>query len=116
MFSSLTNSLASFFYGSNFQEDRSEKRKIADSPIFDEFNAWVDSYVNNGFKANSEQADSGGELAAKRKQLLKQLSVLDPQAALEKAIPAETFNRLPANIAANSEKRVSAYGDFLVYV
>ena len=123
MFGFLTNSFASFFYGSNFaqtspnsQEDRSEKSRIANSPVFDEFNAWVDSYINNGFKASSEQAVSGEEIAAKRKQLLKELSAIDPQAALEKTIPAETLNRLPANIAANSEKRISAYGDFLVYV
>ncbi len=95
--------------------NQSEKTEIIDSPIFDRFNAWVKSYVSNGYRADDEQMIYGEELAIKREKLLERLIRLDPQAALEKAVSAEISNQLPAAIAEHSEKRVSADGDFLVF-
>ncbi len=93
----------------------SAKNVIAGSQVFDEFNEWINSYLNNELKAGSEQMNAGANLALRRRQLLEELARLDPQAALEKSMPAAIFNRLPSSITGNSEKRVSANGDFLVY-
>jgi hypothetical protein len=122
-FSLLKNNITTFFNGNNIGQtslishsSQSEENAIADSPVFDQFNAWISSYISNGLTTNSEQMNLGEDLAVKRKQLLKELIQLNPKAALEKAIPAEIFNRLPSFITENSEKRVSAYGDFNVYI
>lgn len=94
---------------------RNQAQKIADSPVFAEFDAWVNSFVANNFTADEEQMRRGENLAAQRRQLLKKLIELDPRAALGKAVSAEILDRLPAPVAENSEKHIGAYGDFLVY-
>jgi hypothetical protein len=93
-----------------------------DASSFDEFDAWVDSYVKavksadrNALQSDSYQVDTGASLAIKRREALKQLMAENPKAALAKAIPADVFNQLPSFVRQNSEKRISARGDFLVY-
>jgi hypothetical protein len=94
-------------------------RQIADSSVFDEFDNWVDSYVKsadrNTFKADEEQIGKGERLAIKRKEMLRELMQVDPKAALARAIPQNVYNQLPSFITENSEKQISAEGDFLVY-
>lgn len=87
---------------------------IVDSQIFDQFDTWIKSYINNGYRADDQQMRFGEDLAVKRRQLLKELIQLDPKAALEKAIPAGIFDGLPSFITEQSEKRISANADFLV--
>lgn len=110
---------ANFFNGNSFAQPAlgSQANQSDEDTVFDEFDAWIDSYVKasgkSTFKADDEQ--TGAALAIRRREILKQLIAVNPQAALARAIPAETFNRLPAFITENSEKRISAEGDFLVY-
>jgi hypothetical protein len=92
------------------------EENIADSPIFDQFNAWLSSYSDGNFTEAADQLEIGKKLAIKRQHLLKQLIETNPRLALEKSIPAAAFKHLPAEIAEHSEKRVSAHGDFMVYV
>lgn len=92
-------------------------KQIIESPAFREFNVWVRQYAEENFRADDdEQIKRGETLAAERRELFKELIRLDPQAALERAIPVKIYKRLPSTVIENSEKRISAYGDFLVYV
>ena len=101
---------------SNLEPQIQRVKQIIESSAFPEFDVWVGQYEDAKFRANDEQIKRGETLAAKRRELFKELIQLDPQAALKRAISVETYKRLPATVAANSEKRISAYGDFLVYV
>ncbi len=110
---------AAFSNGNQERQQAKQAEELADSSVFDEFNSLVDSYVKtagrNTFKSSDEQINRGANLAIKRRELLKQLMIADPKAALARAIPAEDFDKLPSFITENSEKRISAEGDFLVY-
>ena len=88
--------------------------QIVQSPILTEFDAWVNEYERSS-RGDSEQIKRGEYLAIKRTELLKDLIRLDSKAALERAISIETYNHLPASISEKLERRVSAYGDFLVF-
>src|SRR4028119_304469 len=89
--------------------------QIAASPIFEQFNEWLEIYVKNNLAADSEQLRIGENLAQKRSGQFKQLAVVSPETALSKAVSHETFRRLPDSITQHLEKPVSFYGDFLVY-
>lgn len=93
-----------------------QTERIFDSSVFDKFDNWVKSYVANDYRADSRQAAAGEDLALERRELLKQLIKDNPQAALEKALSAETLERLPDFVTKHTEKRISATGDFFVYV
>ncbi len=86
------------------------------SPIFDEFNNWVEERQSENFAANDAQLETGVKLAIERERALKQLMTTNPRLAIEQSIAPETRKRLPREIAAHTEKPVSAYGDLMVYV
>ncbi len=120
-FSFLTNAVTSFLSGkiagqTALDSQPNQTEKTIDSLAFTEFDNWINSYINNSFRADGEQIAVGKNLADKRLQALLELMHVNPQAALEKAIPAETFNRLPSYITENSEKRISVNGDFIIYI
>jgi hypothetical protein len=124
-FAFLQNNPANFLFGSNMRQNSftaplfwqtSQTDEILSSEVFEQFDVWVKAYVGNGYRADDEQVSRGETLALKRRELLKQLIKIDPKAALDKAITAETLKQLPEYIAKHSEKRISATGDFLVYV
>lgn len=119
-FSFFSNNLETLFDNNDdnqtyLKAPRNQAQKIAGSPVFAEFDAWVNSFVANNLTADEEQVRRGENLAFQRRELLKKLIELDPRAALGKAVSAEILDRLPAPVAENSEKRIGAYGNFLVY-
>jgi hypothetical protein len=83
---------------------------VADSPVFNEFEKWVASYLNG-----NAEIKVGERLAQERAESFKQLAEIAPQTALEKSISPESFRRLPADVIKHLEKPVSFYGDFFVY-
>ena len=89
--------------------------QIAASPIFEQFNEWLEIYVKNNFAADGRQLRIGENLAQERAGQFKQLAAVSPEIALSKAVSPETFRRLPDSITQYLEKPVSFYGDFLVY-
>src|SRR4028119_2005192 len=89
--------------------------QITASPIFEQFNEWLEIYVKNNLSADREQLRIGENLAQKRAGQFKQLALVSPENALSKAVSTETFRRLPDSITQHLEKPVSFYGDFLVY-
>ena len=92
-------------------------KQIIESSAFDEFDFWIRQYAEGNFRADDdEQIKRGETLAVERRELFKELIRLDPHSALEKAISVETYKQLPSTVAEKSEKRISAYGDFLVYI
>ncbi len=99
-----------------YNRNQETAEKIKDSPIFAEFNAWVKQYTNENLTSSNEQIQTGENLAAKRRQLLKELIQLDPKAALEKRLSTSDYNHLPDFITKNLEKPISGYGDFNVYI
>ncbi len=104
-----------FWTHSKAQNNLASVKQFADSPIFAEFDAWVEQDFNKEFADISEHHRIGGNLALQREKVLKELIRFDPKTALEKAISTEKYNRLPVFITKHLEKKISADGDFLVY-
>ena len=124
-FAFLQNNPATFFFGKDARqsffasplgEQIGQTDEISGSEVFEQFDAWVKSYVENGYRADEEQSTKGERLAAERQQLLKRLMETNPRAALGKAMSAQEIEQLPEYITKYAEKHVSANGDFLVYV
>ncbi|HEX8368546.1 MAG TPA: FG-GAP-like repeat-containing protein [Pyrinomonadaceae bacterium] len=90
-------------------------RQIVDSPVFSAFDDWVKQYLSGNFEGETGFIEAGENLARERRESFKQLIESEPKTAIEKAVPAELRNKLPASIAQFLEKRISARGDFNVY-
>ena len=75
--------------------------------IFRRFETWAAGY------AGGDVAE-GVKLARERRQVLLELIQGDPQAALARALPWTLRRRLPAEVTALLEERVSATGEFSV--
>jgi hypothetical protein len=108
-----TAPLAGIF--SDKADNQSENSKLADAPVFGEFEAWLRAFADNGFAPESEHLRSGENLAIKRAEIFKELARTNPQAALEKSVSAEIYNRLPVSVSRHLERKISARGDFLVF-
>jgi hypothetical protein len=89
--------------------------RSGDARIFSAFDVWARRYLDGEFADDGEFVQSGEALAFRRREAFRQLMEANPQAAIEKAFPAEMSNRLPAAVARLLEKRISARGDFNVY-
>jgi hypothetical protein len=97
--------------------DNSKKvRQLADSPAFAKFESWVKEHADGNYNDKSEHTQLGEQLAVERQEVFNQLITLDAQAALAKALPADVLQQLPASVSEKTERRISAHGDFLVYV
>jgi hypothetical protein len=92
-------------------DSREGIRQILESPVFAEFSNWANSY-----RTGKDQLERGRELSLKRRELFKELIKLDPRSALERAVPIQTRQSLPASVTQNLEEPVSGYGDFMVLV
>ncbi|MEJ7861052.1 MAG: FG-GAP-like repeat-containing protein [Pyrinomonadaceae bacterium] len=105
-----------------FSESGNEQRgqtilRIVGSSAFAEFDAWTNDFIKGNFRDDKNfQIEKGMTLAMERRELLKELIRLAPEAALEKAVSEETYNGLPASIVEHLERRVSVRGDFLISV
>lgn len=104
-------------YADSQDKSQAERvKQILDSGVFSEFETWCGQYLQGKTADVSEQLRRGQYLAIKRRELLRELIVIAPKAALEHAVTSYTYRRLPASITANLEGVVSGSGDFLVYV
>ncbi len=70
-FGFLSTNPATFFFGNNtkqssfgssFLRESNQSEDIANSPVFDEFDRWVKSFTNNGYRAEPDQAEIGENL------------------------------------------------------
>lgn len=75
--------------------------------IFRRFESWAAAFPGS-------EVAAGVELARERRQALQELIQSDPRAALARALPWTLRRRLPAEVAAFLEERVSATGEFSV--
>lgn len=75
--------------------------------VFARFDAWAAAYEGGALEV-------GLELAQERRVALKELISKDPRAALERALPWTLRRRMPAEVTALLETRVSATGEFSV--
>ena len=73
------------------------------------FDAWIAAYYGG-----QSDPDTGRQLARARRTALKELIALDPKAALAHAVPRSLRARLPAEIVAELETLVDAFGQFEV--
>ncbi|HLM02012.1 MAG TPA: FG-GAP-like repeat-containing protein [Pyrinomonadaceae bacterium] len=104
-------------HSGNYPERPVEQNNApADLTVFDEFNQWAARHLNSDFSDAARHYETGERLAAERRRILKELIQSDPEAALERAISREIYNRLPAVASRHLEKRIGARGDFLVAV
>ena len=84
-------------------------------PALSAFATWADQYSNSTNAAVRAQAVSEGVYLAKaRRVAFAELIKSDPEKALSVTVPADVRQRLPANIAAEMETRVSGIGDLTV--
>lgn len=79
----------------------------AEEDIFRRFESWAAAHRGG-------EVREGIELARERRQALQELIQSDPRAALARALPWSLRRRLPAEVAALLEERVSATGEFSV--
>lgn len=89
---------------------------IVNSSVFIEFDNRVEQYLDGTNGTDNDYRRSTENLAIRRKTLLKELIQIDPKSAIGKAISAKDYSRLPDFITKHSEKIVSGYGDFNVFV
>lgn len=83
------------------EESRSER------DIFTRFETWAAEHPGS-------EVSEGIELARERRMALRELIQSDPRAALARALPWTLRRRLPAEVVALLEERVSATGEFSV--
>jgi uncharacterized delta-60 repeat protein len=86
----------------------------AERDVFMQFQEWTAVLPQPGAPMTQSVLDEGVRLAAERRQALKQLIQKNPQAAIELAVPWQTRNRLPSEIVALLEQRVSEKADYSV--
>ena len=119
-FSFHLNNITTFFNGEvtgqAIKTPDDKVKEIKESPVFAEFESWLNEHKSKSFNDLAEHNKAGEKLAIERQRLFKELIQLDPKAALEKAISAENYKNLPAFVVKYSEKPISAYGDLYVYV
>src|SRR5687768_17398955 len=96
--SSETSHSSSHSHSHSQDETRADRaRQILDSTVFSEFESWRKQYLQGNFAEAGEHLRRGEQLALKRRELLKELIVLAPKAALERAITSDTSQQLPAS-------------------
>jgi hypothetical protein len=89
-------------------------KQSPDAEVFARFDDWTKRFLSGKFESDTAFAAEGETLAARRRELLKDLIRTNPRAAIERAISDDVRGKLPANVAALLERRTSATGDFLV--
>ena len=90
-------------------EAASENRDAVPAPIV-AFTGWLASWRQTGPQAHAALAANGHQLAVARRAALKELIATDPRIALEQAIPRSLRAELPADVTAELESPVDAFG------
>lgn len=81
------------------------------------FQSWAESYAAmQGAKGKSALHAQGRALLQQRRQALAELVKLNPELALKQALPVALRSKLPAELAAGLEERVSGTGDLSVLI
>src|SRR5215207_11151108 len=97
-------------------ETAAQSDSTIDSEVFTQFDEWVAGFLGGNIDAHDRFIQTGAELARRRRDSFKQLIRTNPRAAIERAIGAETQERLPDSVGRFLEKSVAARGDFNVLV
>ena len=79
------------------------------------FNDWAQRWQAADAGGRNAMREDGLRLATERRPEFKSLIVVDPQRALERAVPRVIRQDLPLEIVAQLERQVSASGDLNVY-
>ncbi len=79
------------------------------------FNDWAQQWQAADATGRNAMREEGLRLATERRPEFKSLIVVDPQRALERAVPRVVRQDLPLEIVAQLERPVSASGDLNVY-
>src|ERR1043166_461720 len=82
--------------------------------VLDDFGQWEESYAIAGLDEKPALIADGVSLATERRSVLAALIESDPQEALRWAVPLAMRRKLPAEIVAQLEERVSDRGEFNV--
>lgn len=79
-----------------------------------EFQQWANAYATMSAAEKAKSEARGVELATARRGAMKTLIQLDPQKALERAVPESVRKALPSSVTSLLESRVDASGDLHV--
>lgn len=85
--------------------------KSVHEPVFEEFRRWTERFSTVGAEADLQR---GIELARARREEMVDLIDKNPRRALELAVPESVRRRLPADVVALLEEKVSGRGDLSV--
>ena len=85
--------------------------KSVQEPVFEEFRRWTERFSAVGAEADLQR---GIELARARREEMVDLIDKNPRRALELAVPESVRRRLPADVVALLEEKVSGRGDLSV--
>lgn len=89
--------------------------KSAASPVYSQFHDWAEQYVAATDSSSDTVAiATGRRLAEQRRVALADLIKSNPAAAIANAVPVRIARKLPSEIVAQLETRVSGIGDFSV--
>jgi uncharacterized protein YceK len=84
-------------------------------PELRDFSKWADEYTKSP-QRTKEQVDEGVERAKARREIMRTLIEMDPEAALASAIPRDIRVHLPREVLDHSEEHVAGIGNMSVKV
>ena len=82
-------------------------------PELRDFSKWADEYAKSP-QRTKEQLDQGVERAKARREIMRILIDLDPEAALASAVPRDVLVELPDSVRSHIEQRISGVGTLQV--
>ena len=82
-------------------------------PQLRNFSKWADEYAKSP-QRSKEQMERGVQLAKARREIMRTLIEMDPEAALASAIPRDVRIQLPKEVVEHSERRISGIGNLEV--
>ncbi len=85
------------------------------APAMTAFRSWAEQYVAASPAVQGQMLSQGVDLAKTRKAILAAMIKTNPAAAISLSVPVSVRNRLPANVVAELETRVSGIGDVDAY-
>ena len=84
-------------------------------PQLRNFSKWADEYAKSPQRSR-EQVEQGVKLAKARREIMRTLIEMDPEAALASAIPRDVRVQLPKEVVEHSERRIAGIGNLEVKV
>ncbi len=82
-------------------------------PQLRNFSKWTDEYTKSP-QHSKEQLERGVQLAKARREIMRALIEIDPEAALASAVPMDVRMQLPKEVITYSERRISGIGNLEV--